>query len=784
MDKLLEISLRQGNSFIKYQDKIKKSVNRSERRKKNNSLEGFTNILAENSEEAKNTDKLNQQEIVELQKLEAEFNAKMKEYVSYEKKYASEIQQQLKRIDPKTNPYLNKNVKLQKGEVGYVTNMGVYKLYPDMETFNSTSGKNGCPSGWTNIPVDGTNTANNPGKMIPTDPNLLAGQYMTAGQSCGYEGTNVYVSDVATNPSSKYVGCYADTDDRAMIWDPNAVGYTSYDNCQNYALNNGYKYFGMQDMQSDGKAMCMVSNDLDNSTKYGQALPYDSVAIWSSNTSGYPGSSISLTNDGSLVLTSSDGNVIFKTQADASCSQGYSQSTGFDSGGNDINYLTPMSIDQCQQTCNSDSNCKGFVWNKNANNGCWLKADVSGMQQNSSYDLYKKLIPDSAACVYQLAIQDDGNMIIYKNNSEAIWATNTNGKQQISDPSYVASNGKYGINYMQSGQVLGPGEWIGSNTGNLRLVMGTDGNLVLYTFTNKKTCVENSDGKLFGSSMVNAIYELINPGDVSLLGKIGYVDQNSNLREYPSSMLSYSNNFLTNTNYDSPGNDLLDAPLTGINEDDCKTQCINNDSCAGVAFDYNNNICYLKNSNTYPVAKKQGSIGVNLSTRIPNVKNAKGCGRSTKINNIDSIQYANYVKGSTMTEDTDCTYNLTSSDEKNNLTKLKQELYDLAQKINQKITYLENDSLRINEKMGVDKNRMMANLNMYNNIKSKLDMLESKEKEGMTNMSNDSANLNMYDLKAMINDSNLIALQENYQYVGWSILAILLTIFTINSMRK
>ena len=792
MDNLLYVSLKQGSSFNKYQNKIKKStINHNRQGKKK---EGFTNILEENNTQVQNTNKINQQELVELQNLESEFNSKIKEYLSYEKKYSTEIQQQLDRIDPKKNPYLNKNVKLQKGEVGYVTNLGVYKLYPDFNTYNTTAGKNGCPSQWENSDVDGTNVANNPGQYLPTNPNLLVGKYMVSGQSCGNEGSNVYVDQVVNNPSSTYLGCYNDKNgdgERAMIWNPNSIGYTSFEICQKYAVNNGYMYFGLQDVQSDGSAACMVSNDLTTSTKYGEASPYSSVVLWSSNTSGNPGATATINKQGSLIVVSSDGTQIFTTPSDTSCTQGYSQSLGFDAWGNDIAYLSPMSIEQCEQTCNDNNNCKGFVWNKNPNDGCWIKTDVSTMQQNSSYDLYKKMIPDPATCTYQLTAQEDGNLVIYKTNGQVIWASNTNGSQQIANPQYNASNGKFGINNLPSGQVLGSGEWIGSNTGNLRLVMETDGNLVLYTFTNKITCTENRENKMLGSSLINAIYQVNEPGDLSQLGKLAYIDQNTMLKEYPSSMISYSNDFLINSNYDSPGNDLSGMPLTGISQDDCKTQCVNTEGCAGATFDYNNNLCYLKDSNTYPVAKKQGTIGVNLLTRIPGINNAKDCGRSTKITNIDSIQYNNYVKGSPMTEETDCTYNLGSEEEKNNLSKLKNELHVLAEKINNKVSNFENINLQYHQKIGVDEKRMKQNLLLYNVIKTKIDFLQSKEnevnkqtKEGLANMNPVGSNIDMNDLNSMISDTDLIVLQENYRYAGWSILAILLTIITINSMRK
>jgi hypothetical protein len=86
---------------------------------------------------------------------------------------------------------------------------------------------------------------------------------------------------------------------------------------------------------------------------------------------------------------------------------------------------------------------------------------------------------------YFLILQDDGNVVIYRgtspsDNQGVIWATGTNGQQQDVNPNYAASNGKYGQNWIPQGSTLAAGDFIGSTSGNMALVMQGDGNLVLY----------------------------------------------------------------------------------------------------------------------------------------------------------------------------------------------------------------------------------------------------------------------------------------------------------------
>ena len=70
-------------------------------------------------------------------------------------------------------------------------------------------------------------------------------------------------------------------------------------------------------------------------------------------------------------------------------------------------------------------------------------------------------------------------MCIYRGNdpsnkTDLIWATETAGKQKGVNPDWVASKGKYGRNYMKTGETLSADEWIGSNDGSIMLMMQKD----------------------------------------------------------------------------------------------------------------------------------------------------------------------------------------------------------------------------------------------------------------------------------------------------------------------
>ena len=121
----------------------------------------------------------------------------------------------------------------------------------------------------------------------------------------------------------------------------------------------------------------------------------------------------------------------------------------------------------------------------------------------------------------------------------------TNGKQQDANAAYAAANGKYGQNWIASGSTLAPGDFVGSTSGNLALIMQTDGNLVLYTFQNVLNCQKMSDGNTGGGQNANALYNIGEVGIPGNLGKIAYVDQNSELYSYPATNKQFTNSYTT-----------------------------------------------------------------------------------------------------------------------------------------------------------------------------------------------------------------------------------------------
>ncbi len=147
------------------------------------------------------------------------------------------------------------------------------------------------------------------------------------------------------------------------------------------------------------------------------------------------------------------------------------------------------------------------------------------------------------------------------------------------------------------GESLNLGEWIGSNNGSIYLKLEKDGNLVLYANEVKDGCVKNNNN-YYGGPWLNAVYELNEMGQTQNVGKLGYINQDSQLLEYPNnySLIKKSSEYDIYNGYDAMGNDIGGKLVKTI--DDCKNECNINDKCAGFVYYQAGNNCWLKNNNT------------------------------------------------------------------------------------------------------------------------------------------------------------------------------------------
>jgi hypothetical protein len=184
-----------------------------------------------------------------------------------------------------------------------------------------------------------------------------------------------------------------------------------------------------------------------------------------------------------------------------------------------------------------------------------------------------------------MSLGDDGNIVITDNNNKQLWTSNTN-KTGLALSQYSAKNGKYGRNYLLSGEVLKNGEFIGSPSGNCYLIMATDteggkGSGLQLKY-NVSSCTMSDGNTGFGTDDNSFATYSINNVSTKNVDKVGYISNNGNIHEYPSTLIGQGSDYSLIGNYNSKGNDIKN--ITNVTLDQCKNSCNDLDDCNGFVY--------------------------------------------------------------------------------------------------------------------------------------------------------------------------------------------------------
>lgn len=589
-----------------------------------------------------------------------------------------------------------------------------------------------------------------------------------------------------------FAGTTSDTDRSSAIQgitlggSDSSNGSYSYKSCMQSAIQQGYQYFALQNVNTQtATGYCAVSNSSPAVTQYGQAtIPTKLITLWSSNTSGQ-GNTATLSNTGSLQVLNSSGQVIYSSPASTASSTyiGCYTDNSSSPAMQDLSNNNYMSFDDCRQLAQNGS--YAYFATQNASNGnglCYASNNLSDAQQygvasNCTTQNNNWMGGPSSNAIYSveaggnyfIVLQSDGNLCVYRgsspqDNQGGIWCTMTNGQLQDQNPNMVATKGKYGQNWMPSGGTLASGDFIGSDDGSMSLVMRPDGNLVLYAYEMTSNCQTMSDGNMGGGIMANAAYDIGMVADPNNIGQLAYIDGNSDLYAYPTNNSTYSNEYKVTKNYNTSGNDINGTSYSGATVDSCKNTCNSNSECAGFVFDNNNGICYPKTNNMYPYSgsiESSNGVDIYLRNQIPN---SPPSGVSQKTKNIDTIQYNGYSKGGNMKS----SYGLATSNsaEKQILDQLKSKLDMLSNQMNNL-----NSQFKTNTNNAT--NQSSNNITEINKYIDNIKHINKKTQE-----------ISNGGIDNILNDSDIVVLQKNYNYLFWSILATGTILISMNILNK
>ncbi len=787
----ISATLSQGLQFQKYLKKISGFGD-----EQGVSIEPYQNMSQEEKK----------QKVAELAALKTEYIALVNNFEGAGNTLRTGYSAYLSSTSRPSSTYTNQHVTFA-GQTGYVTKNGVFKTYTNGATFN---GVNGCPSTSNRIIVNGTLST------ILSSNGLTQGAAMQDGQSCGNEGSNVFVTKTIDSGIT-YNGCYQASDPTlsAMQLQPGGPIF-NVNSCKWRAVNTGAAIFALRNYDaSSNRANCYTGATFVSPTLLGNTyieknlLTSETTPIASSITFTTP-YQMKLLNGGFISIVDNGGRLVkqIPNTGKSSCKivpeitnlyvppAAGAIASNFITGANKsaVNLaLNPLglpsfsfTIKQLYDALKTDipTPATSYVLKYTSNGIVSAAITINTDATKNATDIID--IPPSltsTACDSHIILKDNGNMEVYAGLTPPTTGTpdlfarllnNVTDSVSISDSTlqrlYPSCVNLTGTNSMSSTLSLPRNHYIKSNNGKLVLMMQMDGNLCLKTFTKKYTCTTSAvDTQTYGGADAYSIYNFNNPMDNSNIGKLAYIDDEGLSHAYPASMITREpNNYQRFMNYDSVGNNIANMPIQNSNNNYCRSASDALETSGGYVYDNNTKNCWIKNSSltlSTPKTYVEGSY-LNVKTPIPMVP--ASC--SDTITEIDSNRWKQYKTSSAMTPSFSCGPSRRYSSAQINVRSIEEQLNNMAIDILGRMNELQSQGVTLSADMNTFKKQLQVSINTHkqNNSASYV------ESDNVLNSA----------LSGMMSDVDLMVLRENSRYLFLSIFAIGALVVALNSIKK
>jgi hypothetical protein len=381
----------------------------------------------------------------------------------------------------------------------------------------------------------------------------------------------------------------------------------------------------------------------------------------------------------------------------------------------------------------------------NSSMGCSKGANNIMTGGAGSYAVYlQKSIPNSPANAHFYLQVDDDRVCIYRGTptiSQGVVTTLYQTTQPLTAfDDWASSNNK-----LLAGSELTEGQSIGSPSGKLRLQVKY-GYIIIATNTVTSNC------SITNPNATN-LYKL--DGDVSTNGTkfntLAFIDADSKLFTYDQKDVEFDSSYTNLTRVKTPSS-ATPSNTTGAA---CKITCDRSASCVGYSYNTSLQTCNIltetdvksgmmtSDSNYYTMIKKKKP-----KTTRTNV------GISNTVVEVGSKQYTNYLQGTTYKPDR-VGWEQTDDDSSNINSK--------AQEI-------------IDKKYDTKSSQLQAQYK-----KNNADYRNTSRQQGRYDLIQKSINTDNYD--KIVNDSDVVALQQNSTYLMWSILAVGTVLVSISVVR-
>ena len=214
----------------------------------------------------------------------------------------------------------------------------------------------------------------------------------------------------------------------------------------------------------------------------------------------------------------------------------------------------------------------------------------------------------------------------------------------------------------------------------------------------------------------------------------------------------------------NPNNNISNASYGNSSLQQCKDTCNSNSSCAGFVYSKSTSTCYPKTSGFYPGSGVVLSNDDDIYVRNMSL-NSLPIGIPNTMNNVDTVTYQNYLKSGTQVGSNMSGLSSATSVQKQQLQQLEDQLNMLSQQISTYANQFSSNGQLV-------QNQITTDASGSSGYENELNMLNAQISSSTTGIDN------------ILNDSNIVVLQQNYNYMFWSTLAVGALLITINMKNK
>ena len=419
------------------------------------------------------------------------------------------------------------------------------------------------------------------------------------------------------------------------------------------------------------------------------------------------------------------------------------------------------------------------------------------------WDLYNKF-PS-----FSLELSDDGIVKIYNNATRTtvgpVWISSNT---QISVPLITLSNGRqfdiraprpdwvssginsggnpltsYGapVSGNSSGvKTLSNGQYISSPTGKCRLLFDGSRLILQYSIFN---VLQDKNGDLIGNMLPNGVnsfsmYSLTKSDLPTVKGNVAYIDINNGLHKYPDDMLAFDNTYTEMPGFTpSPSVGTTVTAPTGSSEPLCKTACNSDTTCAGYTF-MNSTCKKYTETQIYPKGDRilfDGAAADTVlnKTYIRNKKisdsNSSHYSCNKVVNNVNSSVYSSYpaTDPNPMTTTQKCALGLILDPKMSTLATKSATAVTSGGTVKSAINGIYTNQNTLKNTINTKTTAIETGLASQDEVKRKIDKYEE---------SNNTST-------ATVSDTELLLVSDNYKYILWSIVTVMVSISAIKIFR-